>query len=146
VPSCTSAVSNRLEVKSLQLSLNWRSQLVAIDQSSYGMALLVDCDEPKQSRDHLLTRSMICRHRIGKGCISLTYQRALNSAELVVARHGKPSAATDVHSKLGKSERQEWECFPGIGVFDQPFYQFGVQCDTGYPSRLFNHCGQCILA
>ena len=105
--SCKSAVTNRLATNASSSACIAASKLGAINEPPYGVARFVHRDEPKEPRDHLVTCSMIYRHGVVQSGISLTYQCALNSAELFITSCGKPSTAREVFPQAGQSERQE---------------------------------------
>ena len=71
--------------KGFQLRTYGDRQVVLVDQPSGGMTFFVNGDEPEQPGHHLITRAMTYSQRVGQRSISLTDERTLDSAELVIA-------------------------------------------------------------
>ena len=71
--------------KGFQLRTYRDRQVVLVDQPSGGMTFFVNRDESEQPGHHLITRAMIRGQRIGQRSISLTDERTLDSAKLVMA-------------------------------------------------------------
>ena len=73
--------------KGLQLRTYGDRQVILVDQPSGGMTFFVNGDESEQLGYHLITRAMIHSQCIGQRSISLTDERTLDSAKLVIAQN-----------------------------------------------------------
>ena len=119
-------------------------QLIARDPPPGGTTLLIHGDQPQQPGNDLLPAPPADRTRIGQSRVGLTGQGTLHPTEPFIEWTRQLTAAADPLGELGEGERQQRQRFPTVGVGDQLGHQVLVDCDTGQPSRTFNHRPQRI--